>query len=224
MKYGDATSRDALILPVYHEPSAQVVSLLSAINSFCIQDLVIYVAGKALSEDDVKLYSALPNVCVDNTANEDLSTQLLRMIGKIESERIAVMDSDFQHPPSVLPELFASMYTAQYFDFVVAKRRKYNMSRYRLFISHFFSCLIKLRLCRYYQVDVLSGFFVFRKTTVAYNKAVPMRFKILLSLLRTNSKYRVGSILFDMQRRTSGVSKANYKEALRLAKYIVLGK
>jgi dolichol-phosphate mannosyltransferase len=208
---------NCVIIPVYNEPTQQVLKLKDEIQKYVSADIAI--AGRELSQEDIKLYSS-NNIIVFNYVKGDLTSQVLETMKKVDSRYIAVIDSDFQHPPELLPKMFYKIKSG--YDIVVAKRRTYGMNGLRILISKTLGFLSSVKVG--YRTDVLSGYFVIDKEFVDYDKAFRnLGFKILLSILKTG-RYDVAEIEYDMRKRVAGKSKADTRNGIKLLKFIFLTK
>lgn len=140
-----------------------------------------------------------------------------------ESESIAVMDGDLQHPPELLSDLVDAVRTDA--DIAVASRYIEGGGsvagldgRGRRVTSLAARAAARLLLARARHVaDPLSGFFALRRDVVG---AVPLRasgFKILLEILVLGRWARVAEVPLRMDPRAGGASKAGAAEGLAFA-------
>ena len=140
---------------------------------------------------------------------------------------VCVMDGDLQHPPSLIPEMFARA-LADDLDLVSASRFRAasgrpGLSRLRQRCSSLLISLarvgfpLKLRNV----TDPLTGFFLVRRERLRLNELHPRGFKILLEILVRTSGLRVGEVPFTFGARHTGESKASAQEAWNYLRQVV---
>lgn len=141
-----------------------------------------------------------------------LSSAVLEGIKSVRDKtaRIAVMDADFQHDPSKLPEFFKSL---DKYDLVYGSRVDNKMSIKRKLISKTASAMARGLLNRVKKIDdPMSGYFAFRKESVNVNEIKPFGYKIMLDVFANMKKgSRIGRIQFKFGVRRSGESKLTKK-------------
>jgi dolichol-phosphate mannosyltransferase len=124
---------------------------------------------------------------------------------------IIVMDADYSHPPSVIPEIIKNLNSSA--DIVVASRYiegggVVKWQFLRKFVSVFATLLAKPLVK---VKDPLAGFFGIKREVLKNSKLNPLGFKILLEILVKCNYKKVIEIPFIFRERHSGVSKANMK-------------
>jgi dolichol-phosphate mannosyltransferase len=144
-----------------------------------------------------------------------------------DSQAIAVMDGDLQHPPELLPELVDAVRRDA--DVAVASRYVDEGGsvagldgRGRRLTSRAARLAARLLLGRARGVeDPLSGFFAVRRDVVAGAPLQARGFKILLEILVLGRWARAVEVPLRMEPRAGGESKAGAKEGLAYAGQLV---
>ncbi|MGA8303737.1 MAG: glycosyltransferase [Thermoplasmata archaeon] len=122
-----------------------------------------------------------------------------------------VMDSDLQHPPSAIPEIYAKL--RQGYDMVVASRYTAGGSTtdrklVRSIISRGAAWLTHALLPRTKHLsDPLSGFVGIDLEVVKHNREGHLGFELVPFLLATNGKLRTCEIPYRFEERRHGDSK-----------------
>ena len=122
----------SIIIPTYNE-SENITQVLDSIGEYLpsnIQTEVIVVddnspdgTGKIV-EDYINEASDKAGYAIDvmhRKAKSGLSSAILDGIQHSSGETIVVMDSDFSHPPKIIPQLIEEITTSKY-DIVIASR------------------------------------------------------------------------------------------------------
>ena len=128
---------------------------------------------------------------------------------------VGVMDADFSHPPSVLPELLAHLRRTGA-DVVVGSRyirggAAENWPVPRLLMSRF-ACALAWPLTP--VRDATSGFFLIRRDIIEGVRIQAGGFKILLELLMRSPVRTVAEVPYVFVDRTTGESKMSLREAM----------
>jgi dolichol-phosphate mannosyltransferase len=139
-----------------------------------------------------------------------------------DSEFVAVMDGDLQHPPETVPVLRD---LAEDVDLAVASRYAGEgdasglASGYRRWVSNGSTVLAQAcfprrvgRVC----TDPMTGFFCFRRSAVDLVRLRPRGFKILLEILARHD-LRVRELPFVFADRLTGDSKASWRNGVHFA-------
>lgn len=159
----------SIILPTYNE-KGNIIKLIDAILEHLapmnIEKEIIVVddnspdgTGQLVREHfgenaDVKLFV--------RTEEKGLATAIRYGLEKSSGDIIAVMDTDFNHDPKMLPRMIKFL---EYYDIVVGSRFTSGgamYDRFRYLSSYFFNFLIRITLLTRLQ-DNLSGFFAIRR-------------------------------------------------------------
>ena len=138
-----------------------------------------------------------------------------------------VMDADLQHPPEVVPQLFATA-IRQNVDLVVASRYaghgssggldgsgRRNSSRVATRIA---KAAFPRRAAR--VSDPMSGFFAIRLAALDLENLRPYGYKILLEIIVRTAKLRTAEVSFTFAPRHAGESKTSFREILRFGRHL----
>jgi dolichol-phosphate mannosyltransferase len=138
-----------------------------------------------------------------------------------------VMDADLQHPPEVVPQLFATA-LRQGVDLVVASRYAGHGSSGglegagRKNTSRFATRIAKLTFPRRAArvSDPMSGFFAVRLAALDLEHLRPYGYKILLELIVRTAYLRTAEVSFTFAPRHAGESKTSFREILRFGRHL----
>src|SRR3954453_18878761 len=138
-----------------------------------------------------------------------------------------VMEGDLQHPPEVVPQLFATA-RHQPVDLVVASRyaghgastgldgsARRGSSRFATRVS---KAAFPRRAAR--VSDPMSGFFAVRVAALNPDRLRPYGYKILLELIVRNPRLRTAEVSFRFAPRYAGESKTSVREVLRFGRHL----
>jgi dolichol-phosphate mannosyltransferase len=147
-----------------------------------------------------------------------LAGAVLRGWAETEAQYLAVMDADLQHPPELLPELWAEMRAGA--DLAIGSRYAAGGSlggwkAYRHLISRM-AIWVTLPVQRsgLRARDPMSGFFMVRRQCIEGVALQTAGFKILLEILARADLRSVAEVPFTFGRRDAGTSKASLRVAL----------
>ena len=167
----------SIILPTYNE-SQNIVSMLKSISENIPKDLfteTIVVddnspdgTGKIV-EDYIQNFKKIAENTIDvihRKAKNGLSSAILNGIQNAKGDTIIVMDSDFSHPPQIIPKLIDALKQYQC-DLVVASRyitggNIQGWTVKRKLLSKVATLIAKKGL-GVKTKDPMSGFFAFKK-------------------------------------------------------------
>jgi len=168
----------SIIIPTYNE-SQNIIQILRSIG----ENLPKNTSTEAIVIDDnspdgtgtmvedylnnVKRIAGYTIDIIHRTAKKGLSSAVLKGILYAKGETIVVMDSDFSHPPQIIPKM-VEMLRKSHCDIVVASRYVQGgaiqgWSVKRKIMSKLATSIAKLGL-RIGTSDPMSGFFAFKKT------------------------------------------------------------
>lgn len=143
------------------------------------------------------------------------------------SPLVCVMDGDLQHPPELIPQMFAKAESGPY-DLVVASRRVANsdsasLGAFRNAVSKGLDLIARIMFPRQLHgvADPLTGFFLVRLEAIDLLHLQPNGFKILMEILVRNPQLRKAELPFRFGERLSGKSKASSKEAYMYLKLLL---
>ena len=215
----------SIIIPTYNE-SQNIISILKSIGSNLPKNLhteAIVVddnspdgTGK-LVEDYLKNFKKMADYTIEiihRKAKDGLGSAILKGIQQAKGDTIVVMDSDFSHPPQIIPKLIESIKKYQY-DIVVASRyikggKIQGWSLKRKFMSKFATLIAKKGL-GIDAKDPMSGFFAFKRNIIKGLNIDAIGYKILLEILVKTKDVNIKEIPYTFQDRKFGSSKLNIK-------------
>ena len=146
---------------------------------------------------------------IHRRAKTSLSSAILHGIKHAKGETIIVMDSDFSHPPSIIPKLLEALRNRC--DIVVASRYirggKIDGWPTRRKIMSRFGTLIAKNVLNIKTADPMSGFFAFRKNLLDGISFDGLGFKILMEMLVKVRGARIIEIPYTFRDREKGNSK-----------------
>jgi dolichol-phosphate mannosyltransferase len=138
-----------------------------------------------------------------------------------------VMDADLQHPPDVVPQLFATA-RRQAVDLVVASRYAGHGTcsgldgGARKGSSRLGTRVAKIAFPRRAArvSDPMSGFFAVRLAALDTEHLRPYGYKILLELIVRNPRLRTAEVSFRFAPRHAGESKTSIREVMRFGRHL----
>ena len=140
-----------------------------------------------------------------------LATAVLEGIRASSYPFVAVMDADLSHPPELLPALFQKLLSSEA-DIVVASRYTEGggtegLSALRRLLSKLGTKLVSPLV---EVTDSLSGYFLFRKSSVALGLLSPSGYKICLEILVKSRPLKAAELPLRFAPRLYGKSKASF--------------
>ena len=221
----DKNSQISIIIPTYNE-SKNIIGILNTISKNLPKNIITQAivvddnspdgTGKIV-EEHIANFKKIANYTVEiihRKAKDGLGSAILRGIQQATGDTIVVMDSDFSHPPQVIPKLIESIKKYQY-DIAVASRyikggKIENWSAKRKIISKFATLIAKKGL-GINTKDPMSGFFAFKKNILNGLNIDAIGYKILLEILVKTKNVTVTEIPYTFQDRELGSSKLSIK-------------
>ena len=218
----------SIIIPTYNE-SQNIIQILKSIGNNLPKNLrteAIVVddnspdgTGKIV-EEYLKEFKKMADYTVDivhRTTKSGLGSAILRGIQHAKGDTIVVMDSDFSHPPQIIPKLIESIKKYQC-DIAVASRymkggKIQGWSIKRKIISKFATLIAKKGL-GIDTKDPMSGFFAFKKNILNGLNIDAIGYKILLEILVKTKNVTITEIPYTFQDRKLGSSKLGIKTVL----------
>ena len=215
----------SIIIPTYNE-SENIINILHTIGeilpkSVSTQAIVVDDnspdgTGK-LVEDYLKNVKKIADYTIEiihRKAKDGLGSAILKGIQQAKGDTIVVMDSDFSHPPQIIPKLIESIKKYQY-DIVVASRyikggEIKGWSLKRKIISKFATFIAKKGL-GIDTKDPMSGFFAFKSNIIKGLNLDAIGYKILLEILVKTKNVSIKEIPYTFQDRELGSSKLSSK-------------
>ncbi|RNJ76073.1 MAG: glycosyltransferase family 2 protein [Nitrosopumilus sp. D6] len=145
---------------------------------------------------------------IHRTAKNGLSSAILNGIQRARGETIVVMDSDFSHPPQIIPKLIEALRQC---ELAVASRyiagggiRDWPTKR-RLMSK--FATMVAKRGLGIKTRDPMSGFFAFKRSIINGLSFDALGYKLLLEILVKTKDIRIKEIPYTFEERRSGSSK-----------------
>jgi len=218
----------SIIIPTYNE-SQNIIDILKSIKenlpknistqAIVVDDNSPDGTGKIV-EDYLKNFKKMANYTIEiihRKAKDGLGSAILNGIQQAKGDTIIVMDSDFSHPPQIIPKLIESIKKYQY-DIAVASRyikggKIENWSVKRKLISKFATLIAKKGLGIDTR-DPMSGFFAFKKNILNGLNIDAIGYKILLEILVKTKNVTITEIPYTFQDREFGSSKLGIKTIL----------
>ena len=211
----------SIIIPTYNE-SQNILNILKSIKenlpknisaqAIVVDDNSPDGTGKIV-EDYLKNLKKITNYTIEiihRKTKDGLGSAILKGIQQATGDTIVVMDSDFSHPPQIIPKLVESIKKYQY-DIAVASRyikggKIENWSAKRKLISKFATLIAKKGL-GVKTKDPMSGFFAFKKNIIQGLNFDALGYKFLLELLVKTKGINVKEIPYTFENRKLGSSK-----------------
>ncbi len=215
----------SIIIPTYNE-SQNIIQILKSIGSNLPKNLrteAIVVddnspdgTGKIV-EEYLKDFKRMADYTIDivhRTAKNGLGSAILKGIQHATGDTIVVMDSDFSHPPQIIPKLIESIKKYQ-FDIAVASRyinggKVQGWSLKRKTMSKFATLIAKKGL-GIDTKDPMSGFFAFKRNIIKGLNIDAIGYKFLLEILVKTKDVNIKEIPYTFQDRELGSSKLSIK-------------
>jgi len=161
-----------------------------------------------------------------------LATAFIEGYADARGEYICSMDSDLQHPPATIPDLFEKA-KAEGADIVVATRYAKGGSAeglgklssfygiYRRAVSLGFKYFTQILFIPARETsDPLGGFFLFKKKILDGAEFYPKGFKILVEVLMRTKHGKVSEVPYRFLARENETSKATLKQGLEFFKHL----
>ena len=224
----------SIIIPTYNE-SENIIQVLKSIVEHLPEDI----ATEAIVVDDNSPDGT--GKIVDDYINDEqnkigwsvdiihrktksgLSSAILDGIERSNGETIVVMDSDFSHPPKIIPRLIEEIKISKY-DIVIASRyteggEVSGWSTKRKLISKGATGIAKVGL-GVNESDPMSGFFAFNRNILEGIKFDALGYKVLLEILVKAKGAKVKEIPYTFTNRTLGSSKLDSSTMLDFVKSV----
>jgi len=223
MKLGMAQKNPqvSIILPTYNE-SQNIVGILKSIcenipkgiytETIVVDDNSPDGTGKIV-EDYISSIKKIAENTIDvihRKAKNGLSSAILNGIQNAKGETIVVMDSDFSHPPQIIPKMIQALKQYQC-DLVVASRyitggNIQGWTNKRKLMSKIATMIAKKGL-GVKTKDPMSGFFAFKKNIIKELNFDAIGYKFLLEILVKTKGINIKEIPYTFENRKFGSSK-----------------
>lgn len=214
-----------VVIPTRNEAKALPIVIVGLINALVGFDYTILIVDDG-DDDTPDVISCLNLYQVEllrrpSDRRNGLAGAVIEGFLRSDSEYVAVMDGDGQHPPETLPHLLMA---AQNEDHEIVMGSRYCQGRadnhgldgsLRRFYSDSLRRLPRLFFPRLSHVtDPLGGFFLVRRCCLRMDKIRPIGWKISLEVLLFSNYDRYAEIAYEFQSRVDGESKANLRVGL----------
>jgi len=230
----------SIILPTYNE-SQNILSILKSIHENIPKGLhteTIVVDDNspdgtgAIVDDYIQNFKKIAENTIDiihRKAKNGLSSAILNGIQNAKADTIVVMDSDFSHPPQIIPKMIETFKQYQC-DLVVASRyitggNIEGWTTKRKIMSKIATIIAKKGLGVKIK-DPMSGFFAFKKNIIKELNFDALGYKFLLEVLVKTKGVNIKEIPYTFENRKLGSSKLENstiidycKSVLKLYKY-----
>lgn len=221
----------SLILPTYNESAhieaivEQLIAVLDAIPALRYEIIIVDDDSPDRTwEKALQLSHKFPQVrTIRRQDQRDLSTAVLRGWQIARGEVFAVMDTDLQHPPEKIPELWRAMRRGA--DLAVASRNiegggVSDWTFPRRVVSR---CAQLLGLVVLPEVtgkvsDPMSGYFMVRRSALEGREVHPLGYKILMEVLARGAVEKISEVPYvyrETPHRPSKHSPAVFAQYLR---------
>ena len=233
----------SIILPTYNE-SQNIVDILKLIHENIpkgIQTETIVVddnspdgTGKIVEDyiSNIKKIAENTIAIIHRKAKNGLSSAILNGVENAKGETIVIMDSDFSHPPQIIPKMIEAFKQYQC-DLVVASRYItggdiHGWTTKRKIMSKIATLIAKKGL-GVKTKDPMSGFFAFKKNIIKGLNFDALGYKFLLELLVKTKGINIKEIPYTFENRKFGSSKLDsstiidyFKSVFKLYKYGII--
>ena len=211
----------SVIIPTYNE-SENIIQVLKSIGEHLPKDVEVEAivvddnspdgTGKVVEDyiTDARNEAGYSINIIHRETKSGLSSAILDGIQHSSAETIVVMDSDFSHPPKIIPQLVEEIKTSDY-DIVIASRyteggEVSGWSTKRKLISKGATGIAKAGL-GVNESDPMSGFFAFKRKILEGIKFDAIGYKMLLEILVKTKGAKVKEIPYTFTDRARGSSK-----------------
>lgn len=211
----------SIIVPTFNE-SQNIVKILKSIRAnipkglrtetIVVDDNSPDGTGKIVDDyiSEIKKITENTINIIHRTAKNGLSSAILNGIQNAKGETIVVMDSDFSHPPQIIPKMIETFKQYQC-DLVIASRyitggNIKGWTTKRKLMSKVATVIAKKGL-NINSKDPMSGFFAFKKKIIKELNFDALGYKFLLELLVKTNGVQVKEIPYTFENRKFGSSK-----------------
>jgi len=211
----------SIIVPTYNE-SKNIIGILKSIResipkgiyteTIVVDDNSPDGTGKIV-EDYISSIKKIAENTIDiihRKAKNGVSSAILNGIQNAKGETIVVMDSDFSHPPQIIPKMIEAIKQYQC-DLVVASRyitggNIQGLTTKRKLMSKIATVIAKKGLGVKIK-DPMSGFFAFKKNIIKELNFDALGYKFLLEILVKTKDIHIKEIPYTFENRKFGSSK-----------------
>jgi len=224
----------SIIIPTYNE-SENIIQVLKSIGEHIPKDITTEAiivddnspdgTGKIVEDymSDAHNEIGYTIEVIHRKTKSGLSSAILDGIQHSTGETVVIMDSDFSHPPKIIPQLVEEIKTSKC-DIVIASRfvpggAINGWSTKRKLISKTAKGIAKAGL-GVNESDPMSGFFAFKRKILDGIKFDAIGYKMLLEILVKTKGAKVKEIPYTFTDRTRGSSKLDSSTMLDYVKSV----
>jgi len=224
----------SIIIPTYNE-SENIIQVLKSIGEHIPKDIATEAivvddnspdgTGKIVEDyiNDAQNKTGYTIGVIHRKTKSGLSSAILDGIQHSSGETVVVMDSDFSHPPKIIPQLVEEIKTSKC-DIAIASRfvpggAINGWSTKRKLISKTAKGIAKVGL-GVNESDPMSGFFAFKRKILDCIKFDAIGYKMLLEILVKTKGAKVKEIPYTFTNRTHGSSKLDSSTMLDYVKSV----
>jgi len=224
----------SIIIPTYNE-SENIIQVLKSIGEHIPKDIATEAivvddnspdgTGKVVEDyiNDTQNKTGYTVGVIHRKTKSGLSSAILDGIQHSTGETVVIMDSDFSHPPKIIPQLIEEIKTSEC-DIVIASRfvsggTINGWSTKRKLISKTAKEIAKVGL-GVNESDPMSGFFAFKRKILDGIKFDAIGYKMLLEILVKTKGAKVKEIPYTFTDRTRGSSKLDSSTMLDYVKSV----
>ena len=210
----------SIILPTYNE-SQNIIQILKSIEENLPKNLLAQTIivddnspdGTGKIVDDYLHLKKIANNTIDvihRTTKSGLASAILKGIQNATGDIIVVMDSDFSHPPQIIPKMLESL-KKYHSDIVIASRYVTGGSIEHWTLKRKLMSKIATKIAKFSlgvtAKDPMSGFFLFRKNLLHDLNFDAIGYKILLEILVKTKGAKISEVPYTFSNRKFGSSK-----------------
>jgi len=224
----------SIIIPTYNE-SENIIQVLKSIGEHIPKDIATEAiivddnspdgTGKIVEDYITDAHNEIGYTIevIHRKTKSGLSSAILDGIQHSTGETVVIMDSDFSHPPKIIPQLIEEIKTSKC-DIVIASRfvpggAINGWSTKRKLISKTAKGIAKAGL-GVNESDPMSGFFAFKRKILDGIKFDAIGYKMLLEILVKTKGAKVKEIPYTFTDRTRGSSKLDSSTMLDYVKSV----
>jgi dolichol-phosphate mannosyltransferase len=224
----------SIIIPTYNE-SQNILRVLKSIEEHIPKNTTIQTivvddnspdgTGRIV-EDYMKNVRKIAGYTIDvihRRTKDGLSSAILKGVQYATGNAIVVMDSDFSHPPNLLPKIIDALKHPKW-DIVIASRyvnggsiNGWTIKRKLLSKG---ATMIAKRGLGVNAKDPMSGFFAFKRQVIQGLKFDAIGYKMLLEILVKTKNANVLEIPYTFTNRKFGSSKLDTRTVINYAKAV----
>ena len=230
----ESGSKVSIILPTYNE-SQNIIQMLESIENSLPKNLrteTIVVDdnspdGTGKIVDEYLNLKKIANNTIDvihRTTKSGLASAILKGIQQATGDVIVVMDSDFSHPPQIIPKMLDAL-KKYHSDIVIASRYVKGGSIEHWTLKRKLMSKIATKIAKsslgVTAKDPMSGFFLFKKNLLHDLKFDGIGYKLLLEILVKTKGAKISEVPYTFTNRQFGSSKLGIDTIIDYGKSIL---